>query len=232
MDRTDNQQYVAEGILTAAVSVGGDALYEAFKSALDYIIACIALVLLAPVFAVIAVAIRVDSDGPAIFRQRRVGKDGRQFVFLKFRTMRVESDDSIHRAAFKRFFDARSLNEAGVSSFKVADDPRITRVGRLLRSTSLDELPQLVNVLKGEMSLVGPRPPIPYETTMYEKRHWARLAVRPGITGLWQANGRGEVPFEEMVRMDLDYVTRRSLALDVKILILTFGAVLSRRGAG
>ena len=150
----------------------------------------------------------------------------------KFRTMTVDNDESLHRAAFERFFRAQSLEETGAPSFKIQNDPRVTRVGRVLRSTSLDELPQLANVIKGEMSLVGPRPPIPYETGMYEPRHWARLAVRPGITGAWQALARSCVPFEEMVAMDLDYIRRRSLLLDLKLIFLTIGVVVHRRGAG
>jgi lipopolysaccharide/colanic/teichoic acid biosynthesis glycosyltransferase len=232
VDQTANGQFLAAGVSTADVVIGGDARYEWLKSVFDRVAAGLGLVLLAPIFAIIAFAIRLNSPGPVIFRQQRVGKHGRPFVFYKFRTMRVESDDALHQEAFQRFFEARSREQAGVSSFKVKNDPRVTRVGRWLRSSSLDELPQLVNVLKGEMSLVGPRPPIPYETYLYRKPHWARLAVLPGITGPWQAGGRGAIPFEEMVRMDLDYIARRSVLLDLKILVDTVGAVVSGRGAG
>jgi lipopolysaccharide/colanic/teichoic acid biosynthesis glycosyltransferase len=232
VDQTADGQFLAEGIPTSDVVIGGNARYEWLKSVFDRVAAGLGLVLLAPIFALIAIAIRFDSAGPVIFQQQRVGKHGRPFVFYKFRTMRVESDDAIHQEAFQRFFEARSGAEAGVSNFKVANDPRVTRVGRWLRASSLDELPQLANVLNGEMSLVGPRPPIPYETYLYRKPHWARLAVLPGITGIWQAGGRGAVPFEEMVRMDLDYIARRSLLLDLKILVDTVGAVVSGRGAG
>ena len=218
------------GALAGAAT--GGAAYEWLKSAFDRVSAGFGLDILAPVVAIIAVAIRLDSPGPVIFRQRRVGKDGKEFVLYKFRSMHAKSDDALHRAAFQRFFAAQSREEAGVSSFKVANDPRVTRVGRFLRSTSLDELPQLVNVVKGEMSLVGPRPPIPYEAAMYQERHRARLTVRPGLTGLWQVSGRCEVTFEEMVKMDLEYIADRSFFLDLKILLLTFGAVLRRRGAG
>ncbi len=232
VDQRANGHFHAEGIPTSDLVIGGDARYEWLKSAFDRGAAALGLVLLAPIFALIAIAIRLDSAGPVIFRQQRVGKHGWPFVFYKFRTMRVESDDAIHQEAFQRFFEARSGAEAGVSNFKVANDPRVTRVGRWLRSSSLDELPQLVNVLNGGMSLVGPRPPIPYETYLYRKHHWGRLAVLPGITGVWQAGGRGALPFEEMVRMDLDYIARRSLLLDLKILVDTVGAVVSGRGAG
>ncbi|HEX5414411.1 MAG TPA: sugar transferase [Chloroflexota bacterium] len=207
-------------------------LYDQVKSVIDRAVAGLGLILLAPVLAVLALAIRLDSDGPVIFRQERAGKAGRGFILYKFRTMRVACDDSLHRAAFERFYRARSFESGGVSTFKIENDPRVTRAGRFLRASSLDELPQLINVLKGEMSLVGPRPPILYETRLYRAEHWRRLEVRPGMTGLWQVSGRGALPFEEMVRLDLDYIARRSLFLDLKILCLTVGAVISGRGAG
>jgi len=232
MYRAEDPRSCAQSVPPADVLIDRKALYEVAKSVFDRVAAGLALMALSPILALIAVAIRFDSSGPAIFQQERVGKDGRGFVLYKFRTMRVESDDSIHRAAFERFFRAGSPEEAGVSNFKVENDPRVTRVGRFLRSSSLDELPQLINVLKGEMSLVGPRPPISYETHMYRSDHWRRLAVRPGLTGLWQVSGRGALPFEAMVKLDLDYIARRSLLLDLKIILLTFGAVLSGRGAG
>lgn len=230
MDRTDQARALVKS--TSDRLIDRRVLYEVVKSLFDRVVAGVGLLALAPIMAIIAIAIRLDSIGPVIFCQERVGKSGTPFVLYKFRTMHASSDDSIHRAAFERFFHARSPEEASGSSFKVKDDPRVTRVGRLLRSSSLDELPQLVNVLKGNMSLVGPRPPITYETRMYDSVHWRRLAVQPGITGLWQVSGRGAIPFEEMVRMDLDYIDRRSLLLDLKIILLTFGAVLSGRGAG
>jgi lipopolysaccharide/colanic/teichoic acid biosynthesis glycosyltransferase len=223
--------FAAKSVGNAPVVVGGGARYEWFKSTFDRVAAAVGLIVLAPIFALIAIAIRCDSPGPVIFTQKRVGKGGHPFNFYKFRTMWASSDDSLHRAAFQRFFEARSREDGGELGFKIANDPRVTRVGRWLRASSLDELPQLVNVLKGDMSLVGPRPPIPYETQLYEARHWLRLAVRPGITGAWQAGGRGTIPFEEMVALDLDYIAHRSMFLDLKILVSTVGAVLSRRGA-
>ncbi len=206
--------------------------YEWGKPIFDRIVALLALIALSPVLLAIALAVRLDSPGPIIYRQKRVGQGGRVFTMYKFRTMVDGAEDTPHRAAFERFFRARSLDETGARTFKLEGDPRVTRVGRLLRATSLDELPQLLNVLGGTMSLVGPRPPIPYETELYEPRHWRRLDVRPGITGPWQATARSQVPFEDMVAMDLDYIVRRSFLLDLKILLLTVGVVLTRKGAG
>lgn len=206
--------------------------YRDCKPALDRLVAVIAIILLLPFLIAIAIAIRLDSPGPVLYRQRRLGKNRTPFTMYKFRTMRSDADDAPHRLAFERFFHARSLNETGASSFKLQNDSRVTRVGRILRSTSLDELPQLVNVLNGTMSLVGPRPPIPYETSLYESSHWQRLAVRPGITGVWQVSARNRVPFEEMIAIDLNYIAHESFWLDLKILVLTVGAVINRKGAG
>jgi len=206
--------------------------YERGKPIIDRVLALIGLILAFPLLVAIAVVIRLDSPGPIIFRQRRVGKNGDEFTMYKFRTMVTRADDSLHRAAVQRFFQARSLSEAGLTTFKLQHDPRITRIGRVLRATSLDEVLQLVNVLKGEMSLVGPRPPIAYETEMYQSHHWRRMAVQPGITGVWQVYGRSRVSFEEMVAMDLDYIAHRSLFLDLKLILLTFGVVVNRKGGG
>jgi lipopolysaccharide/colanic/teichoic acid biosynthesis glycosyltransferase len=211
-------------------AIGG--WYTWGKPLVDWIIALVAVILLLPAFLLIVVAIKLDSRGPVIFCQRRLGKDGRGFTMFKFRTMVVNADDALHRAAFERFVRARSLEETGARSFKLEHDPRVTRVGRWLRLTSLDELPQLFNVLNGTMSLVGPRPPIPYETVHYAPHHWRRLSVRPGITGPWQAMARSQVAFEQMVAMDLDYIAKVSLTLDLKLMGLTLGAVLAGRGAG
>ncbi len=212
-------------------AVHGD-WYEWGKPLFDRIVALLALIVLTPVLLAIALAVRLDSPGPIIYRQKRVGQAGREFTMYKFRTMVDGAEDAPHRAAFERFFRARSLEETGARTFKLEGDPRVTRVGRFLRATSLDELPQLLNVLTGTMSLVGPRPPIPYETELYEPRHWLRLAVRPGITGPWQARARSQVPFEDMVAMDLEYIARRSFLLDLKILLFTVAAVVTQKGAG
>jgi lipopolysaccharide/colanic/teichoic acid biosynthesis glycosyltransferase len=158
-----------------------------------------------------------------LYRQRRVGKDGVEFEMLKFRSMRRDAD---------RLRDELiSKNEATGPLFKMRKDPRVTRVGRILRRTSLDELPQIINVLRGEMSLVGPRPPLPAEVRLYEEWQTARLRARPGMTGLWQVSGRSEVPFNDMVRLDLHYVRNWSLGLDLEIMLRTIPAVVANRGA-
>ncbi|MDP8924735.1 MAG: exopolysaccharide biosynthesis polyprenyl glycosylphosphotransferase, partial [Chloroflexota bacterium] len=193
------------------------------KRALDLALGGLGLVLLAPLFLLVALAIRLDSPGPVFYRQRRVGKDGHPFWMLKFRSMHRDADRLVAQLADR--------NEASGPLFKIRHDPRVTRVGRVLRRASLDELPQLVNVLKGEMSLVGPRPGLPSEVERYEDWQHGRLRARPGITGLWQVSGRSEVPFHDMVRLDLHYVRHWSLGLDLEILLRTIPAVLSNRGA-
>lgn len=195
----------------------------AMKRVMDVTLALVGLVLLAPLWAVIALAIVLDSPGPVFFRQLRVGKNGRLFYVYKFRSMRVGAEEEKERL--------RHLNEASGPLFKIRNDPRLTRVGRVLRRLSLDELPQLINVLKGEMSLVGPRPPTPEEVAQYEPWQLRRLEVAPGITGAWQVSGRSELPFEEMVLLDLYYIDNWSLALDIQLLLRTIPAVLSGRGA-
>jgi len=170
----------------------------------------------------VAVAVRLDSAGPVLFRQLRVGRYGREFQIYKFRTMHVDAE--------RRLAELRHLNEQDGVLFKIRDDPRVTRVGRHLRRLSLDELPQLFNVLGGTMSLVGPRPPLQREVAAYPADARRRLAVRPGMTGLWQVSGRSDLPWEEAVRLDLHYVENWSLTLDLVILLRTLTAVW--RGAG
>ncbi|HEY3128381.1 MAG TPA: sugar transferase [Acidobacteriota bacterium] len=196
----------------------------------------VALIILSPLFIVIPLVIRLSSKGPIIFRQARVGRHGKIFTFLKFRSMHINNDPHIHKDYVNRFIAGKSdlkQTEAGRQGiYKIKDDPRVTRVGRFLRKTSLDELPQFWNVLRGEMSLVGPRPPIPYEFESYDIWHKRRvLEAKPGITGLWQVKGRSKTTFDEMVRLDLRYAKAWSLRLDVKILLQTPRAVLSRDGA-
>jgi lipopolysaccharide/colanic/teichoic acid biosynthesis glycosyltransferase len=188
--------------------------------------------MLSPILILIGLAIWIDSPGSPLYRQTRLGQNGEEFTILKFRTMISNADDKPHRTAYERFATAVSLAEAGVPTFKIVKDPRVTRLGALLRANSLDELPQLLNVITGSMSLVGPRPPIPWETLGYAPRHWRRLSVKPGMTGLWQATARSYATFEEMVALDLKYIDHLSLAFDIKIMILTVGAVISRKGAG
>ncbi|HEX9014496.1 MAG TPA: sugar transferase [Chloroflexota bacterium] len=196
------------------------------KRAMDVSVAVFTMVMLSPLLALISLAIKLDSPGPVLFRQTRVGKDGVPFTVYKFRSMVENAEEMLP--------DLLSLNEVdGPESrlFKIPRDPRMTRVGKLIRKTSLDELPQLVNVMKGEMSLVGPRPPLPREVEKYEEWHLRRLEASPGITGMWQVSGRSEIPFDEMVMLDIYYVENWSLGLDLKILLRTIPAVLMGGGA-
>jgi exopolysaccharide biosynthesis polyprenyl glycosylphosphotransferase len=192
------------------------------KTAFDRTGAGILVLLAAPLLATVALLVRLDSPGPVMFRQVRVGKDGREFVMVKFRTMHVDAE--------RRLAELRHLNEHDGVLFKMREDPRVTRVGRWLRRLSLDELPQLFNVVRGDMSLVGPRPPLPEEVAAYPDDARRRLAVKPGMTGLWQVSGRADLPWEEAVRLDLRYVENWSLSLDLVILLRTVTAVC--RGAG
>jgi len=194
------------------------------KRASDLTVASLALFVLSPIWLLIALLIKLDSRGPVFYKQERVGMDGRIFLFYKFRTMRAGTDDSRHREYQRAYINGRSDSNLGDDVrpvFKLRGDERITRVGRILRKTSLDELPQLFNVLRGEMSVVGPRPPIPYEVENYQLWHRKRLDMKPGITGLWQVSGRNRLPFDEMVRMDLYYIENWSLLLDIKIILQT-----------
>ncbi len=195
----------------------------ALKRAVDVAGSLILLALSAPVWLAVALAVKLDSPGPIFFVQPRCGRYGRVFPFLKFRTM--VSDAESRKAAL------RQLNEKSGPVFKMQRDPRVTRVGRILRKYSIDELPQVLNVLVGHMSLVGPRPPVPAEVEKYELDHRGRLSMRPGLTCLWQVSGRNEIEFEDWVKLDIEYVERWSLLLDLQILIATFPAVISGRGA-
>jgi exopolysaccharide biosynthesis polyprenyl glycosylphosphotransferase len=204
------------------------------KRAIDIIGSAVLLLLCAPSFLVIALAVKLSSKGPVFFRQRRVGQYGRGFTFLKFRTMYVNNDPSVHKEFVTKMIANRDhdAEPGGEKVFKIRDDKRITRIGRFLRRTSLDELPQFLNVLWGDMSLVGPRPPIPYELAAYQTWHRRRLLdVKPGITGLWQVTGRSRVKFDEMVRLDLRYATTWTPWLDLRILARTPMAVIKGSGA-
>jgi lipopolysaccharide/colanic/teichoic acid biosynthesis glycosyltransferase len=190
---------------------------------LDLVFGSLIFLVALPFIAIAAILIKLDSPGPVFHRAIRVGRNGRKFTFLKLRSMQKNAEELrallIHR------------NEATGPAFKLTNDPRVTRVGRILRKTSLDELPQLWHVVQGHMSLVGPRPPFPEEVERYEPWMLRRLEVRPGLTCLWQISGRSDLSFEEWMRLDLDYVDRVSPALDAKILLLTIPAVISGRGA-
>ena len=190
---------------------------------LDVLFCSILLLLLWPLFGVLALLIRLDSPGPVLFKQARVGLNGEEFPFYKFRSMIADAEARRHLL--------ETQNERSGPVFKMKNDPRITRVGRLLRKFSLDELPQLINVLKGEMSLVGPRPALPSETAKYTPRQRQRLLTLPGVTGLWQVSGRASLSFERSIELDLLYVERQSVALYFRILLLTIPAVLRAEGA-
>lgn len=224
------------------------ALYFWSKRVLDLVLSISALLFLSLVLLVIALLVKLDSTGPVIFAQERVGARRRQvngkeqweigtFHVFKFRTMVNNADQSLHQAFIKAFIEGKvEGSEATAQSpdkraFKLTRDPRITRVGALLRKTSLDELPQLVNVIRGEMSLVGPRPVPVYEVEGYKPWHMGRLAAIPGVTGMWQVYGRSRVAFEDAIRLDLDYIAQQNLWLDIKIILLTVPSVLMRRGA-
>jgi lipopolysaccharide/colanic/teichoic acid biosynthesis glycosyltransferase len=236
----------------AAARAKGRPGYFLAKRSLDVIVAALALLILSPLFLVVTLLVRLTSRGPALFCQERVGFSGRHFTMYKFRSMYVDSDDRLHRAAYEQFLrgersngkvDGDLLNKEQAAAValatpttlprrsRVASDPRITLLGYLLRRSSIDELPQFVNVLRGEMSLVGPRPPIPYEVGLYQPWHLRRLDTLPGITGLWQVHGRSRVTFDQMVQMDVEYIEKQSFWYDMKLLLLTIPAVLSRKGA-
>ncbi len=214
----------------------GNKLYLVTKRLTDIVGSALGLLIAAPLFLAIALMIKLTSKGPVFFRQQRIGHFGKPFVFLKFRSMYLNNDPKIHLDYIRQLISGKAERQPcdgnGHGVYKLTADPRVTRVGAFLRRTSLDELPQLVNVLRGEMSLVGPRPPIPYEVDTYQTWHRRRvLEAKPGITGLWQVSGRSRVGFDEMVRLDVRYAMRRSLWLDLKILLRTPRAVIQGDGA-
>lgn len=219
---------LAQGFSKRTVSLQAKRMID-IAGSLAAIIVCL------PVFIAIAVAIKLTSKGPVFYRQVRLGQYGRKFTFLKFRSMYFKNDPSIHQHYVKQFIAGgveAPRNDEPPKTFKLVADPRVTTVGGFLRKTSLDELPQFFNVLKGEMSLVGPRPPVTYEYEYYDLWHKQRLlAVKPGITGLWQVDGRSRVTFDDMVRLDLRYARAWSLWLDIKLLLRTPYAVLTANGA-
>jgi exopolysaccharide biosynthesis polyprenyl glycosylphosphotransferase len=208
--------------------------YDAAKRAFDFAVSLTLLAMLAPLFLVIAALVKLKSPGPVFFRQERIGRMMKPFTMLKFRTMGVNADHAIHHQFVSSFIKSGGqAGESGTSGvFKIANDPRVTAIGRFLRRTSLDELPQLWNVLCGDMSLVGPRPPLRYEVEQYQSWHRRRvLEAKPGLTGLWQVSGRSRTTFDEMVRLDLRYARSYSVWTDIKILLATPRAVISGKGA-
>ena len=206
---------------------------DAAKRALDIAGSTALLIAFSPVFLFISALVKLTSAGPVFYRQQRIGEDGRPFLMLKFRTMHVNADHRIHQQYVENFIQSGSSSAARQNVvFKIVDDPRVTPLGHFLRRSSLDEFPQFWNVLTGEMSLVGPRPPLPYEVARYKGWHRRRLLeAKPGITGPWQVNGRSRTTFDEMVRMDLRYAKNCSVWTDVKILLATPRAVISGKGA-
>jgi exopolysaccharide biosynthesis polyprenyl glycosylphosphotransferase len=208
---------------SVVVNVGEVRLLPAWKRTTDVVGAFIGLLVLAPVMLAVAIAVLVDSPGGPLFRQTRVGLGGRSFTCWKFRSMRADAD--------KIREELLEHNEATGLIFKMKDDPRITRCGRVIRKTSLDELPQLWNVLRGDMSLVGPRPPLVSEVVQYEEHHLGRLTVTPGITGLWQVTSRNRHDFEEMVQLDVEYAKRMSFWFDITIYLRTISTVLKGSGS-
>ncbi len=214
----------AESSMDGIWQVRRPVVYEAFvKRLLDVVLASLGMLGSLPLWLAIVVAVRLDSPGPAIFVQERVGRHGRHFRFYKFRSMYVDAE--------QRLAEVLAGNEIDGPVFKIRNDPRVTRLGAFLRRTSLDELPQLVNVLKGEMSLVGPRPPLPREVEQYRPGDAVRLSVKPGLTCLWQISGRSNVSFDRWMEYDREYVRNMSLGLDLGILIRTVVAVFTMRGA-
>ncbi|MCH2190329.1 MAG: sugar transferase [Gammaproteobacteria bacterium] len=199
-------------------------LQSKVKRTFDVLAAVAAIILLSPIFIIIALLIRLESKGGALFKQERVGQNGRSFTMYKFRSMRTDAE--------ARLVELENSNEmeSGVI-FKMKSDPRITKVGKFIRKASIDELPQLFNVLIGDMSLVGPRPPLPKEVVQYSQRDFMRLAAVPGITCFWQVMGRSDIPFKQQVELDIKYIKNQSFLLDVKLLLMTVPAVLTARGA-
>lgn len=234
---SDNKAPLNSALYPDLVEIQGQRKWSLMlKRAVDIVGSLIALVILLPILGLIAVLIRLTSPGPIFFRQIRIGRYGQRFTFFKFRTMYSESSESVHQKYVQQLIadtgERETDGDGNGAVYKIQDDPRITPIGRFFRKTSLDELPQFWNVLKGDMSIVGPRPPIPYEVECYEVWHRRRLfEVKPGITGLWQVCGRSRTRFNEMVRLDLQYAKSWSLWLDLRILLRTPGAVISGDGA-
>jgi lipopolysaccharide/colanic/teichoic acid biosynthesis glycosyltransferase len=218
-------------VQTAAVqSINIHPNYLRAKRALDILFTLLIFIPLCIVIAIVAVCIRLDSKGSIFYRQKRIGQNGVEFEMLKFRSMYENCDDTLHRLAIQKYMEGQKLAENATTSYKQVDDPRITRVGRFIRKMSIDELPQFFNVLQGDMTLVGPRPPLPYEVEKYGPYDWLRLSGKPGLTGPWQVYGRSQVTFQSMVKMDIDYLRRQSLREDLKLIALTVPVMITGRG--
>jgi len=196
------------------------------KRIIDVIFSSVVIVLGLPFYLLIAALIKLTSEGPVLFVQERIGKDGQPFKFYKFRTMMVDNNDVVHRSFAENFIKGLVMDDCDDGVYKLRRDPRVTSIGRFLRRSSLDELPQFINVLKGEMTIVGPRPPLTYELAHYKEWHKGRLTTKPGLTGLWQVSGRSSVTFDEMVMLDLYYIDNWSLLLDLKIILRTIPVLI------
>jgi lipopolysaccharide/colanic/teichoic acid biosynthesis glycosyltransferase len=208
--------------------VGTGRAGRAIKRAFDIVVSLGALIALSPMLLLIAVVIRLDTRGPALFKQERLGRDLKPFAMYKFRSMRQDAGDSLHREAVRRTAESKRRE---IGTFKSLDDPRVTRCGRFLRTWNLDELPNLLNILRGDMSIVGPRPALDYELPYYKDWYYTRFAVRPGLTGLWQVKRSDAEDFDEMVRMDVEYVGKLSFWRDLKLIALTIPSIIRERGA-
>lgn len=200
-----------------------DKLYEGIKRSMDVVGALCGLIVLMPLYIVIAILIKIDSKGPVIFSQERVGMDGRRFKMYKFRSMVINAEELKERL--------KEQNERKGPMFKIKEDPRVTKIGKFIRKTSIDELPQLINVLKGEMSIVGPRPSLPKEVMQFEDWMMERLEVKPGLTCYWQVQGRDDIGFKEWMKLDIKYVRERNLVLDIKLILKTFTVLLGDKNA-
>lgn len=219
----DEQQLVVEKI-DECVSKSKIKAYDILKRFIDIIIGTIGLIVCIPIFIIIGIAIKIDSKGPVFFKHKRIGKHGKKLEIYKFRTMIENAEE-----AMKNFTEEQK--KEFTENFKLENDPRVTRVGKILRKTSLDELPQIINILKGEMSIIGPRPVVRSELEKYGSNQDKFLSVAPGLTGNWAANGRSDVSYEERMALELDYIENRNLILDMKIFFKTIGSVLKGRGA-
>jgi lipopolysaccharide/colanic/teichoic acid biosynthesis glycosyltransferase len=236
LDSAQKFQQVAESLVSPAGTRFRERMrVERFIKRLIDVMASLLVILVGfPFFLAVITLIKLTSKGPVFFSQQRIGERGEVFTLFKFRTMRQGADDSIHREFTRSFIEGRmsnsSLDEKAPSVYKLTNDPRVTSIGNFLRKTSLDELPQFINILRGEMTIVGPRPPLQYELEYYEEWHKLRLEVKPGLTGLWQVSGRSSVPFNEMVKLDLYYIEHWTLLLDLKIMLRTIPVMLFGSG--
>lgn len=200
-------------------------IQKALKRLIDIVLSSTALVVLSPLFILLIILIKIDSEGPAIFKQKRVGLNKKTFYMYKFRSMVEDADEKIH--------EVKDLNHTNPIMFKAKKDPRVTKIGSIIRKYSLDELPQLLNILKGEMTLVGPRPPIPRELAHYKNWHYVKFVAKPGLTGLWQVSGRSTIKdFDEVINLDYEYIKNWNILFDLKIILKTIPVVISAVGAG